>query len=1467
MDNYLLKDGAVSIADYAFAYVSPRNITLPDSLKYIGKYAFYNSGLHHIDMDSVVEIGEYAFSECSDLINCEIGKSTHSIGKYAFYKSKLETIHISESVRTIGEGAFLDCKNLRDLQIDSLESWCKIHFGSLEANPLYYTTVMYLDGRNPITDLVIPDTIEEIYPYAFVRNERLDSVTISPSVKRIGDYAFYYCRCIELWAPEFIGLKTVSFGTSVQSIGSHAFDQCISLKTVNYAGNENEWNSITVDDGNDYLLNAEIQFGEELLNISNCSIILETDSFNYDGSEKKPYVIVKDGTKSLVSGTDYTVSYSNNIYAGIATVTVIGKGNYSGKATKEFFITGSGSKNISDCSVTLGAAVISYDGYQKEPSVVIKDGTKVLANGVDFTLAYSNNRDVGKATVIIKGIGSYTGTAYAYFTIERSDDKPLLGDADSNGSIEISDATFIQRFTALIEVVDTFNEYLADVNKDGNADLLDATCIQRYLADLRVDENIGFVDEDEPQASTETTIEYDNGDYVFVPGDKNLAYDEDESIVYYNNSLSVYLMDDINKTEENRLANLCGGTVSGRIKGSINILQIKVAPTDIKTLDNYSAILMKEDNVLYATYDFPTAIENESDNNPWTYDGKSEPSSEKGNEDNPSGNDWWAEAIGAYRAWDYSDYIKTPAKVGIIDNGIDTSHEEFFDNNNRSKIITFNSITAKDHGTHVAGIIAATDNNKGIRGISDQSELMFASIDFNNAENTLFPEFAAHTKEMAKMGACVINNSWGLTQPLNREDFERKEWNKQGGDKLAYWFYKKAWHDSLLNENAYNEYLSYRESVRQKTAMACMIMIIQLNDSHNDILIVQAAGNEGSSATNTGFYRAIDERLYREMDYKYSGKLSTIMSFEDIKSHIILVAAVENTREDGNYQICSFSNWGSTIDIAAPGKDILSTLTTKDDSEDPDDENNGKKYGLLSGTSMAAPMVTGSVALLKSIDPTLTCLEIKQILTSSTTRATGVGSWDYPMLNVGDAVEYVIENRINAKKPFISKRFNIHHDGIRISNGRELHDKILEDSSGTFYLANDIDLSETTENWEGRWDMLYEFDGTLYGNGYTIKNLYVHTGGFIAGMFKYMNNAKIFDVGFEKATIRCLDPNSGSAGIISAYSNSCIIENCYISNATVSSSHTAGGFIASADRTEFKDLYSNASVVGICHPGDEYVRGSFGGITGIYGDHEKKVEEAFVNCVVDSFIAADVNDDDWVESGRLCVGGIVGELYATTGSPQDLGFEEGGVKRDPKPIVFRNCSFTGEIHGHGGYAWDSVTYSSGKTMYKTCDVYTGGLIGYTQTDWGSGSGAWSGMVLVKDCTITASVTSSSMGMAYTGGVIGYAQVFTESEYGVEINNTTFNGTLNAYYLDDQECDIAHIGGAIGYLSGHCLLKNDVAEGKMTARSGWGLYLGGLVGDAPSDIQINNCNADNLDYDIDSRATGSFRNIGALVGRY
>jgi hypothetical protein len=79
--------------------------------------------------------------------------------------------------------------------------------------------------------------------------------------------------------------------------------------------------------------------------------------------------------------------------------------------------------------------------------------------------------------------------------------------------------------------------------------------------------------------------------------------------------------------------------------------------------------------------------------------------------------------------------------------------------------------------------------------------------------------------------------------------------------------------------------------------------------------------------------------------------------------NVISVAAT-----DRNDQLSGFSNYGAiTVDLGAPGSAIYSTLL------------NGT-YGNLSGTSMATPHVTGAVALLKSLDPTLTPLEIRQLL-------------------------------------------------------------------------------------------------------------------------------------------------------------------------------------------------------------------------------------------------------------------------------------------------------------------------------------------------------------------------------------------------------------------------------------------------------------------------------------------------------
>lgn len=58
----------------------------------------------------------------------------------------------------------------------------------------------------------------------------------------------------------------------------------------------------------------------------------------YTGKALKPSITIKDGNKKLVSGTDYTVTYKNNTKPGKATVTITGKGNYTGTKTVTFNI-------------------------------------------------------------------------------------------------------------------------------------------------------------------------------------------------------------------------------------------------------------------------------------------------------------------------------------------------------------------------------------------------------------------------------------------------------------------------------------------------------------------------------------------------------------------------------------------------------------------------------------------------------------------------------------------------------------------------------------------------------------------------------------------------------------------------------------------------------------------------------------------------------------------------------------------------------------------------------------------------------------------------------------------------------------------------------------------------------------------------------------------------------------------------
>ncbi|MBR1752189.1 MAG: hypothetical protein IJ740_15210 [Ruminococcus sp.] len=72
--------------------------------------------------------------------------------------------------------------------------------------------------------------------------------------------------------------------------------------------------------------------------LSNCKATLSKTSYTYNGKARKPAVIVKNGKTTLKKGTDYTVTYKNNTKVGKATVTIKGKGNYTGTVTKTFKI-------------------------------------------------------------------------------------------------------------------------------------------------------------------------------------------------------------------------------------------------------------------------------------------------------------------------------------------------------------------------------------------------------------------------------------------------------------------------------------------------------------------------------------------------------------------------------------------------------------------------------------------------------------------------------------------------------------------------------------------------------------------------------------------------------------------------------------------------------------------------------------------------------------------------------------------------------------------------------------------------------------------------------------------------------------------------------------------------------------------------------------------------------------------------
>lgn len=475
----------------------------------------------------------------------------------------------------------------------------------------------------------------------------------------------------------------------------------------------------------------------------------------------------------------------------------------------------------------------------------------------------------------------------------------------------------------------------------------------------------------------------DYGEIYYSPVDVNHIFVENELVKYSDNEVLIVVKDGVTNNQVIDLVEKYDLSIVGEIEITGDYQLKSNKDISIDGLNDLISQIKNEEIIENVSLNY---VQTYSDNqveerNGFYYGKKWQGDLQNFNDD--KGKSWGLEAIETLAAWDLlarNPNDVHPVKIGVIDSGFDSSHEDlsyvelFYENGQNGAYSS-----SKDHGTHVTGTIAArNDTDVGICGVYPygQNNVYAVAMGGNNKlgngintfnENGTFWNSVMGQKiafaELIVRNVKVINQSQGF--------------NWYTADK----FKKKTFGFESIDYNKVRDLFTPSNFTRME--MQSDILGDFLNrclKKGYDFVIVSAAGNDSDSSIG-----------HLESRYSNWNNLINPAEYPDVYNRIIVVGAVNN-----KFEIANYSNAGDRVDIFAPGTDIYSTT-----------ENS--KYGKKSGTSMAAPHVSGVAAMVWSANNNLTGAQVKETVC----RRGNLRCSSCKMVDAYMAVEHAVDLRDN----------------------------------------------------------------------------------------------------------------------------------------------------------------------------------------------------------------------------------------------------------------------------------------------------------------------------------------------------------------------------------------------------------------------------------------------------------------------